>query len=314
MVFAAGLGTRLRPLTTELPKPAVPVANRPLAVFALDALARAGVREIVINTHHLGPALEAHLRPWLSPGTRVHFEHEPKLLGTGGGLRNVRSRLVDGEEPILVINGDILFAPEFARAIDHHRKTGAVATMIVREDPRAERFGAVEADAQGIVRRLLGAPEAGGGVGTLSTYMFTGAHVLSPRAFDALPEEGCIVRGAYRRWVDGADRVAAYVEASPWRDLGTVEEYWQANVDLAAGRAQWPGIEPSGDGILAPSAQLGRGVRVTGSVIGEGVILDDGAEVVDSVVWPGVRIGGVVRSEVVAPSFRLAMGAAPRQI
>lgn len=287
MVFAAGKGTRLAPLTDELPKPAVPVANRPLASYALDALRRAGVSRVAMNTHHLGERLPPALAPHVPAGLDVAYVHEPVLLGTGGGLRNALPLLGPPEEPLLVMNSDILFSPDLAGALETHAAHGAIATMVVRPDPEAAKLGAVEVDSEGRVRRLVNRPAEA--AGPLTPCVFTGVHVLSPRAFVDLPESGCIVRETYFRWMERGEIVAAHVDRSEWRDLGTLPAYLSANLDLASGRLPWPGVEP-GVGGLSERA-----------VVAPDAIVEPGAVLEDVVVWAGARAGGDLRRAVVTP-------------
>lgn len=305
MVLAAGLGTRLRPLTDERPKPAVPVANRPLAWFALDHLARFGVHEVVLNAHHLPRTLETHLRPHLPEGPGVCFVHEGELLGTGGGIRNAAEHLLAGEAPVVVMNGDILFGPDLAAALDLHRRLHAVATMVVRPDPQAEQYGAVQADAWGRVRRLLGKPRRVDAA--LGTYMFTGVHILSRRAFEYLPERGDIVRESYRYWVDEGFTVGAFVDEAPWRDLGTPASYLETNLDVAAGRLEWPDVQPDPDTgvVVHPNADVDDGVALTESVVGSHAWLRSGIHVHRAVVWDGARVDQSASDVIVTPTTRL---------
>lgn len=297
MVLAAGLGTRLRPLTLERPKPAVPVGNRPLACFALDTVASLGIRRAVVNTHHLGHALPGWLEPEAPRELALSFVHEPELLGTGGGLRNAWSLLRDGDDPVVVVNGDILFEPDLRAALEVHRRLDAVATMVLRPDPRARDFGSVELDGEGRVRRLLGRPVH---PGPLATYMFTGVHVLSPRAVADLPETGCIVRESYRRWVDRGEVVAGHVDRSAWRDLGTLPAYLAANLDLAAGEGAWPGVAPpDGRGLVHPEARIDPDARIAHAVVGAGAEVAPGATLDRVVVWDGARAEGALRDAVV---------------
>lgn len=300
MVLAAGFGTRLRPLTLERPKPAVPVGNRPLMCFALDAVAGAGIDRVVVNTHHLGRSLPGWVEPHAPPGLSLTFVHEPTLLGTGGGLRNAWPLLRDGEEPVVVLNGDILFAPDLASALATHRRMGAIATMVVRADPEAQRYGAVEVDAEGRVRRLLGQPEAAGETGPLETYMFTGVHILSPPAFADLPESGCVVRHGYRRWVDRGEVVAGHVDEGPWREVGTVQAYHDVHLEMCAAAAHWPHVPPPDDrGLVHPAARIAAGAHLHDAVIGAGADVAEGAALERVIVWDGAHATGTLRDAVV---------------
>jgi mannose-1-phosphate guanylyltransferase len=288
MVLAAGYGTRLRPLTLERAKPAVPVFNRPLACFALDAVATAGIAHAVLNTHHLGEDLPGWLRPHAPPGLELSFVHEPELLGTGGGLRNAWPLLAEGDDPVLVINGDILFMPDLGAVLETHRRAGALATMVLRPDPDAERYGAIDVDAGGRVRRLLGRPDH---PGPLERFMFTGVHVLSPAVLSDLPASGCIVRACYRRWIDAGAVVAGHVDASPWRDLGTLPSYQDAHLELLRGEVHWPGVQGAEGGrVVHPNAHVGDGATLIESVVGPGATIAPGVRVERSVVWDGARV------------------------
>lgn len=287
MVFAAGLGTRLRPLTDVLPKPVVPLMNRPLASFALERLAAAGVTRCVLNTHHLAEEVPRALEGHGPRGMELVFSHEPELLGTGGGLRAALERLGPTDQPILVMNGDILFWPDLEGAIAHHRSVGAFATMVLRRDPRAARFGAIETDARGCVRRILGRPEHVDA--PLRTQMFTGVHVLSPEVVAALPETGCVIRRGYERWLADGRTLGGFVDDAPWRDLGTPAEYLSAHLDLLDGTLSWPSVHPAGGDVV-----LGPGARV-----------DPGVTLRRVVVWPGTRVTEDATDAILAPHARV---------
>ena len=291
MVLAAGLGTRLRPLTEELPKPAVPVANRPLLAHALDVVRARGGERVVVNAFHLADRLATVARAH-GEGLDVHVLREGTLLGTGGGIRNARELLLErGADTVVVLNSDILFEPDLGAAMETHRRLGAIATMVLRSDPEAARYGAIEIDETARVRRLLGDPSEVP-VPTLP-FMFTGVHVLSRAAFADLPESGCIVRHAYRSWVDRGAVVAGHVDESPWRDLGTLEAYLEAN--LAAAR-------DAGGALVAPSARLGRGATLREVVVGEGAEIGAAVTLERTVVWAGARVFWDLRDAVVTPS------------
>lgn len=299
MLLAAGLGTRLSPLTELLPKPVVPVANRPLATFAIQHLAHAGTRSIVANTHPRAAEVERILAREADPAVDLRFSRESTLLGTGGGIRRAWPMFPDRGAPVVVMNGDTLFAPDLAHAYDLHCSRGAVATMILRRTEDLERFGAVGVDRGGRVRSLLGVPAPTDG---LEQLMFTGVHILAPEAYDALPESGCVIRSAYRRWVDEGSPVLGIVDDSPWADLGTLAEYHRVNLALAAGSIRWPGVEPTRGNLLAHGIENGLdGRHVEQSVVGADVVLEEGVSLDRCVVWPGSRVTRSARDAIVTP-------------
>ncbi|MCZ7684817.1 MAG: NDP-sugar synthase [Sandaracinaceae bacterium] len=302
MVFAAGLGTRLRPLTDALPKPAVPLLNRPLASYSLERLAALGITRVAVNTHHLGEEVRAALSRHVPRGLEVRFVHEPELLGTGGGLRNGWEALGAGE-PIVVMNGDILFWPDLEGALALHEELDAVATVVLRPDARARQLGALGVDGAGRVRQLLGRPEASA---PLRELMFTGVHVLSARALADLPERGCIIRTSYRRWVDEGETVGGFVDEGAWRDLGTPAEYLRASLDLLRGELRWPGLAPPPGGVLVGQGAEVEGASLSEVVVGEGARVAPGVRLERAVVWPGTQVLEGASDAILAPHARVA--------
>lgn len=302
MLLAAGLGTRLRPLTDLRPKPIVPVANKPLGAFAMEHLARSGVRNIVANTHPQPEEVESVLKAACPEGVELRFSREAELLGTGGGLRRAQPLFAASQSSVIVMNGDTLFAPDLNQALAEHESRGAVATMILRRTPEPARFGAIGVDRSGRVRSLLGTPPRDD---VCEELMFTGVHILSPQAFGAMPASGCVIRSAYRRWVDEAALVLGIVDESPWADLGTVAEYHRVNLDLASGSLPWPGVSAR-NGCILPDGFDGS-AQVRHSVIGEGVRLEPGVRVDRCVVWPGVVVDQSAQNAVITAEHRVAV-------
>lgn len=294
LLLCAGLGTRLRPLTEERPKPLVPVLDRPLAAFAIDHLSAAGVRRVVANAHHLAEQIEPALSPLCAArGASLVVLREPTLLGTGGAIRNALAHL--GEE-FVVFNGDVLARPDLAKAIAAHRSLGARVTMVLRDDPRASALGAIELDAGGRVRRILdeGPPAA---VPTRRC-VFTGVYVVSSSVADDLPAVGCVVRHTLRRLLARGEVVAGVLDEGPWFDLGTLESYAAVNFALATGALRWAGVTPSADGVFAPSG-VDRSRLSSPAVIGSGALIAPSATVSRAIVWDGVTVGASVRDAVV---------------
>ena len=141
MILAAGLGTRLRPLTNTIPKPLLPVGGTPLIVWNLLLLKRHGFRQVVINLHHLGPMIEQTLGTGSKFGIRIIYSHEPVILGTGGGIKQAEPHF--SGEPVLILNGDTLVELDLEALCDFHRLRNAAATLVLREDPDAARWGLV---------------------------------------------------------------------------------------------------------------------------------------------------------------------------
>ena len=232
MILAAGLGTRLRPLTDVTPKPLLPVAGTPMIVWNLLLLKRHGIREVVINLHHLGAMIPQALGDGSAFGMRLIYSNEPVILGTGGGIKQAEPHFHG--EPVLILNGDTLFELDLGALIAFHVAQQAAATLVLRQDPEAARWGLVEVTDRGEVVRITGR----GRTETIPTTgrMFAGIHILHPRLLRDVPvgKESSII-DAYVRGIQEGERILGYDFSGYWSDVGTPERYAQAEQDAAAG-------------------------------------------------------------------------------
>jgi NDP-sugar pyrophosphorylase family protein len=299
MLVTAGFGTRLAPLTDLLPKPAVPVANRPAAWFAIDHLYRAGIRDFVLNTHHLAAELERSIRAAAPSGVNLSFVHEPEILGTGGGVQHAWQP-IDGET-FIVMNGKYVFAPDIAAALRVHRETQALATMIVKSVAPGDPLGAVEIDADGRVQRLRGEGHANV---PLSPTLWTGISLLEARAHRDLPERGCMIQDAYQHWLARGERVMAVVDQASFRDVGMSHwHYWEANMALLNGTQAWPGIATdAAANLIADTAHVPATTRVRECAIGAGASVADGLTLERSVIWPQTRVTQDLTNAIALPT------------
>ena len=306
-VLAAGLGTRLRPLTDTWPKPAVPFLGAPLLRRTFAVLARAGVDRVALNAHHL-PEVMARVakEEGARRGLAVTTVHEPVIQGTGGGLRGLQ-RALPGDDVLVAWNGDILFAPDLAPLLEAHRDSGAAATMVLLPMPPGRSYGVVEVDASGRVQRIGRANPAP--LPGCTAWHFSGVHLLSPRVFEAMAPEGPedINHDVYPRLFGGGAVRGAVVNA-PWSDLGSPATYLEAQADLLLGRVEDPlGTESplpgrSGQGpLVEPGARLQPGADVSPDVfVASGVEVPSGARVRRSALLAGavVEKGETVDGEI----------------
>src|SRR5215203_835929 len=177
MILAAGLGTRLRPLTNTIPKPLLPVGGTPLIVWNLLLLKRHGFRDVVINLHHLGPLIEQALGDGSKFGLRILYLKEPMILGTGGGIKQAEPYFCG--EPVLVLNGDTLIELDLSALCAFHLERQAAATLVLREDPDAARWGLIEVGPDQRILRITGQGVLG--PAPASVRMFAGVHILTLR-------------------------------------------------------------------------------------------------------------------------------------
>ena len=283
-VLAAGLGTRLRPLTAVLPKPLLPVGGLPMLDHALALLQRHGIEanEVVANAHHLHGAIEA----WAARrGVAVQVEL-PEILGTGGGLKVAEPLLA---QRFVVLNGDILCDVDLTALLDAVPAGGAA--MALRIDAQLASEAPVERDAHDVVVRMR---EFARGPGApLPGTHFTGVHAADRAVLaHAKPEFSCILRTAYKA-VIGERKLGALVHRGDWVDIGAPAEYLDANLAVLDGALVSPaGLAPGTRG--AAGALLVDGARVEGavsrSVVGAGAWVPSAASLVDCVVWDGVVV------------------------
>jgi len=241
MILAAGLGTRLRPLTDDRPKALVTVAGRTLLEIALKRLRCFGVSEAIVNTHHYAEMIANYLKANCNFGMRIEISREEELLDTGGGLKKAAHFFLGGsrEEPFLLHNVDVLSTIDLGRMIGFHTQQDALATLAVqdRETSRSLFF-----DEQGVLCGRSagrdGKPEWTRPVDEAQALAFSGIHVISPRIFAKLEEEGAFsIIGAYMRLAARGERIVAFrADEYYWRDLGRPESVLEAGRDLASGR------------------------------------------------------------------------------
>lgn len=312
-VLAAGLGTRLRPLTDYRPKPLVPVCGVPLLAYSLRLCARHGLTWVVVNAHWLAEQIEAWSGLQETVNVTVSTER-PDVLGTGGGLRKVMKEL----DPVFaVLNGDVLHDTDLTALMAAVPSGGAA--MSLRPYPDDDRrYGIVAADDEGTVARITSLAQTEP-QGTLhEDTHFTGIHAMDRQALELVPpdEFACIIRTAYVKLVPER-RVQGVRNPGPWLDAGDPAAYLAANLDVLNGRVTLA-LDPmprahyarraSGevvgkaprhppDGVeLVGAVWLGRGVTFDGptkvdeSIVGDGATIAAGASLTRCVVWDGCDV------------------------
>ncbi|HLZ32552.1 MAG TPA: NDP-sugar synthase [Nitrospira sp.] len=232
MILAAGLGTRLRPLTNTIPKPLLPIAGTPLIVWNLLLLKRHGFHDVIINLHHLGPMIEQALGNGSKYGLRIYYSHEPVILGTGGGIKQAEPNF--SGEPVLVLNGDTLFELNLEALCAFHQERKAAATLVLRPDSDAVRWGLVEIGPGHRIVRITGRGKAE--PGPTQPRMFAGIHILNPRLLREVRKgmESSII-DAYVSAIQCDEPVFGYDLGGYWSDVGTPERYAQAEHDATMG-------------------------------------------------------------------------------
>lgn len=226
MILAAGLGTRLRPLTLHTPKPILPLDGTTLIDHQLGYLAKSGMKHVAINLHHLGEKIREHIGGDSVRGMEINFSDEPTILGTGGGIK--KAARFFGRKPFVVLNADALIACDIKALIKAHLKSGAQATMVVKEASGNSGFTPLDVDEEGTVE----------GFGS-GKYFYCGLQVLGPEIFDTLPPSGtpaCLIDDGYKKLIERGGKVGAFIYDGYFNDMGTPERYKQAKVDVSNAR------------------------------------------------------------------------------
>jgi mannose-1-phosphate guanylyltransferase len=274
MILAAGLGTRLRPLTTERAKALLPVANKPLIDRTIEYLKSHGVTEILVNAHHHQQQIVRHLDGRRPFGIPIEVRVEPEILGTGGGIKNTLDFW--DSEAFIVINGDILTDINLAQCYEAHKKNRGLATLILH-DYRA--FNKIEIDTSFTIKAipLENLPDVAGRLA------FTGIHIIEPELLTFI-QEGLFsdIIDCYRKLISSGRLIKAQLaEGHYWRDIGTVESYLLANRENL-------GANPC---LIAPGSEIHRSAKlIDWAIVGENSCLEEGVEITRSILWEKVRV------------------------
>ena len=309
MALAAGKGTRLFPLTGEIPKPLAPVVDTPIIGHIFGLLAKHGIDEVHVNIHYLADALlEAYGEESSTNGMKVHLNREDELLGTAGGVKRLAPQF-DGT--FVIVSGDALTDIDIQALVAFHREKGALATIALRRVYDTSEFGVVEIDEDS---NILGFQEKPNPEEAISTLANTGIYVLEPRALDYIPEDTFFdfARDVFPKFLENGERFAGYEGDFYWSDIGTLEAYRQAQYDVLSGKvgveipgekrgeSLWVGedaqIHPAanieGHVLVGRDAVVGRGVTLSGDVtVGTDCWVRPDATVKRSILLPGSTVG-----------------------
>jgi mannose-1-phosphate guanylyltransferase len=298
VILAAGLGTRMRPLTDKTAKPALPVLNEPLIVRTLRELKRAGVSEVMINLHHRPDTIRAAI-PSGELGLKIKYSRETAILGTGGALRKVRSWV--GRDPLFVVNGDVIFDFDLKAMAACHRRTDALATLALKANPSPAKYKPVVTDRTGRILSIRGLPSSR--KGTVS--LFASVHIIEPVILDRLPPgESDTVGDLYIPLLREGTHLQGVRQNGVWHDLGSPSGYLKAQMRLLADRGRKRSV------LIDPSVRLGKGARVIRSVVGPGCVIEPSARIEGSVLWDGalVKSGASVKNCIVMAGAQVAKG------
>jgi NDP-sugar pyrophosphorylase family protein len=303
IVLSAGYGTRLWPLTEDRTKPAIPILGKPLVGYVAEYLAGYGIDEIVVNLHHRPESVRRALGDGNRFGVKLHYVEEPVILGTSGALDNTREFF--DRETFVVVNGKIITDIDLHAALETHRSTNAIATLVLLPNARRERFSIVETEG-GLIKQFGGMPDpnATGPV----PLMFTGIHILEPRILEYVPRGvfSDSVIHVYPPAIEKGEIVAAHVASGKWRELSTLKRYLDISVELLreSGKSYVAGEDASisqsasvTDAVLWDDVKVSAGARINRAVLADNVTVAENEVIENAVVVPRQLVEGKTRPE-----------------
>jgi mannose-1-phosphate guanylyltransferase len=302
MVLAAGLGTRLRPLTNEITKPMVPVLDRPVMAHIVDLLDRHGFDETIANLHYFPDSIKRYF------GERLSYRVEEDLLGTAGGVRACADFF--GSDAFVVISGDALTDIDLSAFVARHREVGGIATLAVKKVTDTREYGVVLHDRDG---RITGFQEKPDPEEALSDLGNCGIYIFEPEIFDYFPERPFVdwAQDVFPTLLENGIPFHMHEVREYWNDVGSLSELRQGTFDALRGELRLqvegeevaPGVIVAGDSAVPESAevdgpvwigrdaQIGMGARLMGPVVlGDGVRVGEGAQLRSSIVFPGTVV------------------------
>jgi mannose-1-phosphate guanylyltransferase/phosphomannomutase len=306
--MAGGEGSRLRPLTSGLPKPLVPVVGKPVMEHILRLLLKHGISDVVVTLQYMGSAIRDYFGDGSDFGMDITYVVEDAPLGTAGSVKNAQAYL---DEPFVVISGDALTDIDLGRAVEFHRERGAAATIVLTSVANPLEFGVVITNPDGTINRFLEKPSWGE---VFSDQVNTGIYILEPEVLDLLPPAAVVdwSSDVFPKMLRGGMPLYGYLAPGYWCDIGNIQTYYQANWDALEGRVdvQIDGERRDGNVWIGEDVELGHDVRLVGPAyigqeckikqgvfingpvcVGNFSVVDENTKISNSIIWSYSYIG-----------------------
>jgi len=287
MILAAGFGTRLFPLTIDRTKPAIPFLGKPLVGYVAEYVAGFGITDFVVNLHHQPDSVIDALGDGSAFGVNIDYtREEPKILGTAGALDNARSLLEN--DTFIIVNGKIITDIDISAALETHKRSGAIATMVLKPNTKLEKFTIVE-EKDGYVtgfgddaRPLNEAEIRNAQSKNNAPLMFTGIHILDPKVFDYIPRGiySDIVPTFYDPALRKGEKIAAHITDANWFELSTIPRYLDISLAMMKDR----------DVQVGRNCAISASANIKDSVIWDDVTVNDGATLYRTIIADHVTI------------------------
>ena len=295
ILLVGGFGTRLMPLTKNTPKPMLTVAGVPVTEHQLAMAKQAGITEIVLATSYLSEVFIPYFGDGAKWGMKIKYAVEKEPLGTGGAIRNA-AKLLDTNETVVFLNGDVLSSHNLAEQIRQHEAHDADVTLHLTEVKDARAFGCVPTDSHGRVTAFLEKME-----NPITNQINAGCYVFNPRVISTIPLDTVVSveRETFPQLVARGAKVFGYVENAYWLDIGTPRALLKASIDIVKRSGDFlamPGstIDPTavitGGSCIGPNSTVGAGAVIDGSIIEAGCVVGPNARITDSFVATGAKV------------------------
>ncbi|AZB72574.1 nucleotidyltransferase family protein [Synechococcus elongatus] len=328
MILAAGKGTRVRPITYTIPKPMIPILQKPVMEFLLELLKEHGFKEVMVNVSHLAQEIESYFRDGQRFGVEVAYSFEGRIedgqligeaLGSAGGMKRIQDFSPFFDDTFVVLCGDALIDLDLTEAVRWHKEKGALATIVMKTVPREEvsSYGVVVTDAEGRIQAFQEKPDV---EEALSTTINTGIYIFEPEILNYIPsgQEYDIGGDLFPQLVDAGAPFYGISMDFQWIDIGRVPDYWQAIRSVLKGEVRnvaipgkqvkpgiytglnvaidWDSVEIEGPVYIGGMTRIEEGVRIVGpAMIGPNCHICKGATIENSVIFEYSRLGSGVR-------------------
>jgi mannose-1-phosphate guanylyltransferase len=285
VILAGGLGTRLRPITDNLPKPVVPMGNRAFAEFQIDILRKVGIGEIVFSLGYQPERIRGILGNGERFGVRLEYVTEPEPLGTAGAFAFANR---GADQPVVVLNGDILTDVDLTQMIEIHRSTSASATLFLTEVADPTKYGLVDVDQKGRITGFREKPSAEEAARIERPLINAGIYLLSPSTFDLIPSNTrCMFEhDVFPALIARGDMVSSFAPECYWRDIGTIENYLEGNIDSLK-----PPFREGSGSLIGEGCSIADTAVITDSVLADDIVVGGDSTIAESVIHRGTRIG-----------------------
>jgi mannose-1-phosphate guanylyltransferase len=295
ILLVGGFGTRLMPLTKNTPKPMLTVAGIPVTEHQIAMAKSAGITEIVLATSYLSEVFTPYFGDGSKWGIKIKYAVEKEPLGTGGAIRNA-AQLLDSDQSVVVLNGDVLSSHNLAEQIRQHEAHDADATLHLTQVQDARAFGCVPTDSQGRVTAFLEKMEV-----PVTNQINAGCYVFNPRVISTIPLDTVVSveRETFPQLVAKGAKVFGFIETAYWLDIGTPRALLKASIDIVKRTGEFlamPGatIDPTavttGGSCIGATSSVGAGAVIDGSIIEAGCVIAPNAKITDSFVAAGTEV------------------------